>query len=209
MSLKISMKTRINKYILILLILNTFTAFSISKEDVFKNLIEKIEGSEAIYIECSNRSESLDATLRVSKDGKYKLTSGPRIVYCDGESIWNYSQYQRKLIINEYNREEGVSIENLFYAITQDYKVKTIKNTTLSSHGKVYKLTIIPNLKDTDLPEITLWLKKTNYDIVKLYYDSIDFGRETWDIKSIIYHKEDKATYNFLPPRRTQVIDLR
>lgn len=180
----------------------------VSKEAVFEALREKIGDAEAVTVECENKKQSISAELRASKSGKYKLITMQRIIYCDGESIWNYSVFDRRMIVSDYENLGTVSLENLFFALLNDYKPKSISTTFTSSAGKVYKLNIVPKEENPDYPEVTLWLDRETKDIKKIYYDS-SLGKETWDIKRIRLHETDDADYRFYPPERTRIIDLR
>lgn len=178
------------------------------KEDVFAKLTQKINASEAIYLECKNKEQGIEATIQISKDGKYKLTLGYRVVVCDGESIWNYSSKQNRLIINDYHPEEGTSIENIIYALAKTYKPVSFNTVSTSSMGKVYKMRIKD--ENPDLPEATIWISPKTNNILKMKYESEEYGGETWEISKMRFLKKDNAKYRLkVKSKKTKVIDLR
>jgi len=186
----------------------------LSKESIYKQLKSTYKGMESISFNYSlSNNPNLMGSIQAKKGNKYIITMAERDIFCNGETIWNVSKYDKKAIISQYEEDDdALSIENIFFYFLDKYKPSKLTKESTSKGSSHYVLTLIPRSSDNEyqgIQSITLWLGHNDLEITRVQLDSIN-GVNEFFISNITRNKTIKdSLFNFTPPEDMEIIDFR
>ena len=181
---------------------------------LYNELNKKIENVSTISLKFTvNGQTGFKGALKAKKGNKFIIETPANKIICDGKTIWNYSESEKKVVINNYEQNsQGSSVEKFFFSFFQKYKPQSLKKET-SSKGKFsYILGLIPDtkVKDQDLfKEVKIWLSTDNLSIQRLQFDD-GSNKQTWNLSNLnINPSLSDKSFRFIPPKDIEIIDLR
>ncbi|MCL5990532.1 MAG: outer-membrane lipoprotein carrier protein LolA [Bacteroidetes bacterium] len=203
------------KVLAILMIINISVLYSQTpdKDECFKHLIEKYGKMNSVSFKfTSPESKNFQGSLIAMKGGKYVIDTKDRVVYCNGETVWNNSISDNKVIINSYDNtySNPMSIEKFFFNFLEQYAPTELTESTSSSGTKSYVLQLTPKSeKSFNIDDLKIWIDPKNY-IIRSIKLKIGGKIQTLIIDDLVIDKKySDKTFVFVPTGKEQVIDFR
>jgi len=193
-----------------LLFLIIFTSVLTAKEydmnSMYKALKSKYGDLKSVYASIHNPDNQVTATMKAEKGNKYYVKSKNVILVSDGETIWNYSVKDKKVVINSANAfDVKQSIDYVFFSFLTDFTPISMAKV---DNGYVLELEFNKRI-NTLIDRLYLWINDKNLDIFKIQFKS-GYDIQTWEIVNLKINPKFKAnTFKFKIPEGTEVVDLR
>lgn len=205
------------KYIIFISIILLFFDLDISlAQKIDKSLYNKLQVklkslSSVSFNFILKEDPKYQGLVRAKKGNMYDVQTPIRRLICNGITIWNYNEAEKKVVLSNYEGEGGssISIENIFFNIVQNFK--PTETQFLNSNGnESYKITLTPNNPSrSEFKNIILYLNKEDLLINTVQTENKD-GIQTWKISNLeINPKFSNKIFEFNIPEGTQIIDLR
>jgi chaperone LolA len=194
-------------FFLLLLVFSNL-GFAQSAEDVLKSLQNKFDSISDLTVNFNQKSAGkslLSGTMFFKKENKIRLEIENQLIISDGESIWNYSKKQNKVVISNYE-EEGAGLLSINYIV---YKYPSECDLELSSEGSNDVLILKPKTKKNNMGVVKLYISK-DFTINKA-----EISGNTSGISEIVFsnyklnQKLSESKFLFKQPEGTSVVDLR
>ena len=183
-------------------------SFAQSAENVLKSLQNKFDSISDLTVNFNQKSAGkslLSGTMFFKKENKIRLEIDNQLIISDGESIWNYSKKQNKVVISNYE-EEGAGLLSINYIV---YKYPSECDLELSSEGNNDILILKPKTKKNNMGVVKLYISK-DFTINKA-----ELSRNTSGMSEIVFsnyklnQKLSESKFLFKEPEGTSVVDLR
>jgi len=203
------------KVLAVLVILNISILYSQTpdKDECFKHLLDKYGKMNSVSFKfTSPDSKNLQGSLIAVRGNKYKIDTKDRVVCCNGETIWNNSIKDNKVLISTYDNTNTnpMSIEKFFFNFLEQYTPSELTESTSSLGTKSYVLQLTPiSEKSFDIDDVKIWLDIKNYNIRSLKL-KIGGKIQTINIDDLVIDKNypDK-TFEYVATGKEQIIDFR
>ena len=152
----------------------------------------------------------ITGTLKAMRSGKYILDLNDRKIICDGHTVWNYHPARKNVTINEIKSRPSSSLDIVLFNFLYNYQPKDFQDFSIgniSHHG----LELIPKNGKSALgiKSLTIYVKKGSSEIRRI--SAIDGNqKQVWDLEALkINGGITDANFTFIPPKDTEIIDLR
>lgn len=193
---------RLTSYMIVFFLLVSIS-FSKNKKDVLKELQSKFQNIENIYFEFHIKNDNSNVgTINAKKGNNYKIIFNKRVITCNGETLWNYSLIDNKVLISNFKQLENVSIENFFFEELKNCEPVSLTSLNINEKEKKYELKL--KNKKTNF-EYTLYLNNT-YEIISIILGNDELE---WYINNLEINKSSNEKYEFKPSDKMEIIDLR
>ncbi len=170
----------------------------------------EINNFTADFIQTAS-SSGLSTSFKMSgkffykKTNHFKIESEKMIIVSDGETIWNYSQEQNRVVINNVSDDPSAfTIENYIYEYPENCELKL-----LSSDRSQTMIRLTP--KNTTIPfnHVDLSVNK-NWLVEKIEILDLNNSNFTIELKRMkINTNLSNNNFEFSPPEGSKIIDLR
>ncbi len=197
-------------FLLFTYLISVLFAFSLDKEKVFEKLQNRILGANSVKITFEMVNSTIKGVLFVDFTGKYRLELKKknrieRIITSNGKTIWNYTPFEKKLVVSNVETDQSLGLQNFFERFSKDFSPISYQRELNSDFGSHNVLMLKSN---------------TTNQIVKVYLDEklaikgIQFdengNKGTYRLLKIDYeYKLRKGFFEFKIPKGIEVIDLR
>jgi outer membrane lipoprotein-sorting protein len=177
-------------------------------QELLKNIQDKfnsINDLSADLAQSVNGKINLKGKVFYKKDNHLRFEFENNVIVSDGETSWNYSKKQNKVIISDYDSEGNkiLSIRQLIYEYPEDCKL------SMSEVDGIKTLELIPQDDTFTFNSIKLFVDSENL-IIKVLIDDPATGNIQVNLSDIQINKGLADSYfQFLPPEGSQIIDLR
>lgn len=177
-------------------------------QELLKNIQDKfnsINDLSADLAQSVNGKINLKGKVFYKKDNHLRFEFENNVIVSDGETSWNYSKKQNKVIISDYDSEGNkiLSIRQLIYEYPEDCKL------SMSEVDGIKTLELIPQDDTFTFNSIKLFVDSENL-ITKVLIDDPATGNIQVNLSDIQINKGLADSYfQFLPPEGSQIIDLR
>ena len=177
-------------------------------QELLKNIQDKfnsINDLSADLAQSVNGKINLKGKVFYKKDNHLRFEFENNVIVSDGETSWNYSKKQNKVIISDYDSEGNkiLSIRQLIYEYPEDCKL------SMSEVDGIKTLELIPQDHTFTFNSIKLFVDSENL-IIKVLIDDPATGNIQVNLSDIQINKKLADSYfQFLPPEGSQIIDLR
>lgn len=177
-------------------------------QELLKNIQDKfnsINDLSADLAQSVNGKINLKGKVFYKKDNHLRFEFENNVIVSDGETSWNYSKKQNKVIISDYDSEGNkiLSIRQLIYEYPEDCKL------SMSEVDGIKTLELIPQDDTFTFNSIKLFVDSENL-ITKVLVDDPATGNIQVNLSDIQINKGLADSYfQFLPPEGSQIIDLR
>ncbi|MEJ5350670.1 MAG: outer membrane lipoprotein chaperone LolA [Melioribacteraceae bacterium] len=149
-------------------------------------------------------SSALSGKIYYKKKNKFIVELKNQLIVSNGETIWNYNQKQKQVIISYFSDDPTVySIERIIYNYPSLCSIKLLKK----DNEEIIQL--IPREGLLDLKDIKIW-KDNNNMISKLEVTDIGDMCYLIQFENITINQnlpDNKFTFN--PPKGIRIVDLR
>jgi len=177
-------------------------------QELLKNIQDKfnsINDLSADLAQSVNGKINLKGKVFYKKDNHLRFEFENNVIVSDGETSWNYSKKQNKVIISDYDSEGNkiLSIRQLIYEYPEDCKL------SMSEVDGIKTLELIPQDDTFTFNSIKLFVDSENL-ITKVLIDDPATGNIQVNLSDIQINKGLADSYfQFSPPEGSQIIDLR
>lgn len=200
----------LSKLIIVLLMLNFSHSFSNDKDEIFDKLKDKYSNLQTISFDFRSESKmGISASITAKKGNKYRITMNERVIYCNAESIWNYSIRDNNVLISKFKNLKSGSLEQIFFDFVKNYNAGSLKKINNSAGKNSTLLELVPI--DT---------KNPMYDKIELFIDDKldingivlvkNYKKDSFIISNIkLNDKIDDKYFEFENNDKIEIIDLR
>lgn len=177
-------------------------------QELLKNIQDKfnsINDLSADLAQSVNGKINLKGKVFYKKENHLRFEFENNVIVSDGETSWNYSKKQNKVIISDYDSEGNkiLSIRQLIYEYPEDCKL------SMSEVDGIKTLELIPQDDTFTFNSIKLFVDSENL-ITKVLIDDPATGNIQVNLSDIQINKGLADSYfQFSPPEGSQIIDLR
>lgn len=177
-------------------------------QELLKNIQDKfnsINDLSADLAQSVNGKINLKGKVFYKKDNHLRFEFENNVIVSDGETSWNYSKKQNKVIISDYDSEGNkiLSIRQLIYEYPEECKL------SMSEVDGIKALELIPQDDTFTFNSIKLFVDSENL-ITKVLIDDPATGNIQVNLSDIQINKGLADSYfQFSPPEGSQIIDLR
>jgi len=204
-------KVFVPKIILILFVC-FFPAINIGAlehKQVFEKILDKLSGVNTLKIKFKLVKSIYSGTLIVDLTGRYRIefkkdSKTERIVVSNGRKVWNYSPFEKKVVISSIETDEPAGLPNFFAQISKDFVSISYTKELSSEAGSNYILKI----KSNSTNRIVKIFLTDKLDIKGVEFEN-DGMTEFYKILKIEYNPRIKESFfEFKVPRGIEIIDL-
>lgn len=188
----------------------TVFAFSLDKDKVFEKLQNRLLRIKSVKIDFEVVNSHIKGVLFVDLLGKYRLELKKkdrvqRIITSNGKTVWNYSPFDKKVVVSNFETDQSLGLQNFFERLGKDFSPISYERELNSLFGS---------------RDVLILKSKSTNQIVKVYLDEkleikgIQFNEngsdEYYKLLKIDYgYKHRKGFFEFKIPKGIEVIDLR
>jgi outer membrane lipoprotein-sorting protein len=184
-------------------------------QTVYDNLIQKFGTVNSVRFDVKGMNNRLiNGSMTVKRGDKYVFDLNKRKIVCDGQTVWNYSLSENKVVISSYepSSDEELRPETFFFALTNDFEAVSLKKEN-SSNSKLSLVLVLKPKSEADkykeIQNIDIRLDTKSYNIksVQVYYSNPE---QNIEVTNIMLNKPiSDSLFDFDIPKDASVIDLR
>jgi outer membrane lipoprotein carrier protein len=188
-------------------IILSFSVFGQENNDLLKAVQTKYNSVNALSVDFSKSSGNkvdFSGKLYLKKENKLRIELSNNTIISDGETFWNYSKKENKVIINNYDAAEPTELSlNTFINV---YPSKSNVSEGVEDNFKI--LILKPKSSELDFTSAKLYINSDNL-VDKVIIDS-NSGKSTITFSDYILNKDiQNSIFTYSPPKGIKVIDLR
>lgn len=180
---------------------------AIATDDIVARFQQRYQGLKSVR--CTfNGSANQRGTLAAIRGGKFRLTTGDRVIVSDGSSVYNATPSTKTVIVNRFNpKATDVSIERVFFDVLTIYRA-----SVQSSKGGSTTLRLVPPASTAvvyGVRELLVVISTSSLAITSITATT-DAGQFTFAISQLkINTAVPASTFTYAAPQGWEVIDLR
>ena len=199
-------------FFLFLFCFHSFSFAQDKKNEVFAQLRKRYGNMHSLEVKFIGIEpiSGMHGTLKAMRSGKYILELSDRKIISDGHTIWNYLPSRKNVTINEIKNRPSSSLDIVLFNFLYNYQPKDVQDYVIGNvmhHG----LELIPKQGKSVLgiKSLIMYVQKGSSEIRRIA--ALDGNqKQVWDLESIkINGGFTNANFTFIPPKDTEVIDLR
>ncbi len=194
-----------------MLIINLLLVFNLQVSDgseLLKELQDKyntIEDFTASFRQTTGAGQVLQGKFHYKKVDKFRIELDSRTLVSDGESIWNYSPKNNKVIITPVeDNTNSFSINDFIYEYPKNCQIKQYDN-----ENGTKTLWFKPKSTDEEFKEVKLVVNSNNLIDEIEVTDLADQSYKVYLTNTKINQKLSEKLFSFETSKGMQVIDLR
>jgi outer membrane lipoprotein-sorting protein len=191
---------------LVLFFAVSFLFADYNMSSLFDALKNKYGNLKSVSATIYNKADKIEAKMIAEKGNKYYINANDVILVSNGETIWNYSKKDNKVVISSVDSYDvKQSLDYIFFTFMTDFDP-----VSMNDKGKSYLLELVFNKKmNTTIDKLFLKINKKNLTIEKIQMQS-GYSVQTWEIKNLKLDPKIKdGTFKFKIPKDAEVVDLR
>lgn len=188
-------------------ILLSVLVFGQDNNDLLKAVQAKYNSINTLSVDFSKSSgNKVDFTgkLYLKKENKLRIELRNNTIISDGETFWNYSKKENKVIINNYDAAEPTELSlNTFINV---YPSRSSVSEGVEDNYKT--LTLKPKSSELDFSSAKLYINSDNL-VDKVIIEG-NSGKSTITFSDYMLNKDiQNSVFTYSPPKGIKVIDLR
>ena len=193
------------------LVLHPGQAAAQSPEAVARQLQQRYRQVQTVTADFvqSTGSTRLTGRLQVRGDA-FRMTVGEQTLVTDGRTLWSYSPDDEQVVVQDYDaRQTGFSIGQLF---TDYLRVFRAVGATRATIGGVRHdvLTLRPRDSGSSVRDATLYVRSADAIPTRVRVRDTNGALHAFDLSRVqLNTRLPASTFQFSPPRGTEVVDLR
>jgi chaperone LolA len=152
----------------------------------------------------------ITGTLKAMRSGKYILDLNDRKIICDGHTVWNYHPARKNVTINEIKSRPSSSLDIVLFNFLYNYQPKELHDFSIGNISHLGLELIPKNGKSAlGIKSLTIYVKKGSSEIRRI--SAVDGNqKQVWDLETLkINGGITDAIFTFIPPKDSEIIDLR
>lgn len=168
-----------------------------------------ISFSETVTMPLSKISRTTDGTLYLKKGDKYRIETADKTVVTDGKTSWMYSLASKQVIVDNYRDDQNsISPDKFLLDVPSDYYVVLI-SSKLTETDTTYTLRLTPKSDNSFIRSIKL-LVTGSWTVQSAEISDMNDAEYIYSVKELIINSGfSDSKFEFVPPKGTQVVDLR
>lgn len=154
-----------------------------------------------------NRSRG---TFVMKKGNKYRIEFDEQTIVTDGKSLWSYSKANNQVIINAYREDpKSFSPDKVLVSVPENYVAAILgRDTVRGREATILKLT--PKSKRNSLRWLKVWVDDDDALMRRIQVYDASENTVTYDLDEIKLNSGvADSRFEFVPPQKSEVIDLR
>ena len=165
---------------------------------------ESISDFQSAFKQVAGNGHILTGNFYYKSKDKFKIELDNRTIVSDGESVWNYTSKNNKVIITtQEDNGTSFSLDNYIY----NYPEKC--NVSYEKQEQLDVIILKPNSPELDFKEVKLWVSG-DYLVQKIQLIDLMNNRFKVTLKNFEVNTGLSDDYfTFTPQEGTKVIDLR
>lgn len=208
------------KYLILLFVLISFTAFNQSddkSDKILNNLSKEVKSLNSFGMEFTmkveNKSTGEDSFQKgkgLVKGEKYNATLGDNEIISNGIKVWTVVKEEKVVYESDADEEDEESInpKKLMTIWEEGFKSKYVKVTTLNSK-KAHQIDLFPlNPGEVQYHTITLFIGITNNDLMKAVMKTKDGSIMTYEVSDFSKNIEIPTSKFVYDPRKNPGFQL-
>ncbi len=204
---------KLNRYIILALVfaMSLGSAFSGSKDKVFADLKQKLDGLETVHVVFGVNNSDMVGEIYAKKGGKMRMSLRDNIIISDGSTIWNVSP-GNSVAISEYEENDGFSLETILFELVSNLKPVKYSKLSKTDSNVRYSLELKPEANskyDKQLESMEIQYNNSK-EMNNIIVNQSNGSTVSYQIRKITYNPElssNKFTYQ--PTEGIEVIDFR
>lgn len=184
-----------------------------TKEEIFKDLQKKYEKLNSIEVSFAMIGNSdIQGVIKAKKGNKYYLRMPVMTVVCNGNTVWNFNERDKKVIVSNFDKNAvgTFSIDKFFFSFLNDYLPDRLVREKSTIKKGIYMLSFIPKdkKKPNQMSDFKIWVSSTN-EILSVEIDH-NGTLQKFDVRNIKPNIKIKdSVFDLKPPKGVEVIDVR
>jgi outer membrane lipoprotein carrier protein len=158
----------------------------------------------------SKIEQTFDGTLQMKKPNKYRIESEYQTLVTDGSTVWAYSPINNQVLVDRYKENQNsISPERFLLNIPSAYFATLLGREKLGGVD-VVTLRLIPKDDRSFVKSVKVWVENEKWVVQRVSIVDVNETETTYTIKNIKLNSNIReATFSFVPPSGTEVVDLR
>lgn len=182
-----------------------------SPEAVARTLQQRYRQVQSVTADFTQTTGAQRHTGRLMVRGNaFRIALGDQTLVTDGTTLWSYAPADEQVVIQRYDaRQQGFSIGQLF---TDYLSVFRAVGATRATIGGVRHdvLTLRPRDAGSSVRDATLWVRSSDAIPTRVRVRDTNGAIHTFELSRVQLNQSMPAsTFQFAPPRGTEVVDLR
>lgn len=182
-------------------------------DETLKKALQKLESSGVSFnVTMTNRDSNKKATAKQTaevlyKQGKYRVTFGDNVIYCDGSATWHWNKESNEVVVNKMSDAEDdlMNPAALLANYSKNFKAKFIRkesngdaviDLTPKKAKSYYKIRIIIGSNS-----IIKRMEMHNYDSSSAEYEVSKFATAKTPSNAFTFPKDENP--------KAEIIDMR
>lgn len=118
--------------------------------------------------EAAGIEDSFEGNLVMEGD-KFRLSIMGMLIFCDGETLWNYNEEMNEASISDPDESDFFDPTQIFTLYQKDFTYEVIQTS-----GAIYDIKLIPKSENQEYEHIILRLDKAKKHILRADYSGTD-----------------------------------
>lgn len=192
--------------------------FDITAKDIIEKVQDKYKKtntviakySQTVKFKLSKIEHSINGTLYLKKDKKYRIETNDQVFITDGVTSWAFTYKTNQLVIDNFKEDKNsISPDKFLIEYPEDYYSNLIGKSKVNNQD-VYELKLIPKNSNNFIKSMKVWIDDDEWFIRKIEWIDLNDNVTTYIVKKIDVNIEiSNDKFQFKPGKDVQVIDLR
>lgn len=166
--------------------------------------------SQHVVFGVTKSENTFQGTFVMKKGNKYRIELEDQTVVTDGKSLWSYSRANNQVIINAYREDPKVfSPDKVLVNVPEDYVAAIVGKEVYRKHETtILKLT--PKTKRSAIRWMKVWVDDDGALMRKIQVYDASENTVTYELDEVLLNTGvADSRFEFMPPQKAEVIDLR
>ena len=185
--------------------------------EIIKNVQKKynqtndavIQFTQTVVYPLSKISKTIKGTLYLEKGNKYRIETGDKVMVTDGKTSWIYMPGSKQVIIDNFRDDKNtVSPDKFLLNVPSDY-FAILLSTQKNDNGDTYTLRLTPKSDNSFIRSIKI-VVNGDWTVHSAEISDMNDTRYTYTVDGLKTNTGlSDSEFEFVPPKSTQVVDLR
>lgn len=158
----------------------------------------------------SNIRQEFKGTLLMRKPNRFRIESENQVLVTDGSTVWAYSPANKQVVVDRYKENKNsITPERFLGTIPENYYA-TILGTEAGKAGRLITLKLVPKDDASFIRAVRLVVEDGTWTVRRISIEDVNETTTEYIIEDLNLDAPiDEASFTFLPPPGTDIVDLR
>lgn len=158
----------------------------------------------------SNIEQTFSGTLVMAKPNKYRIVSEQQTLVTDGTTVWAYSPVNHQVVIDKFKENRNSVSPDRFLLQLPDTYFVALLGSERDQEATLEVLKLVPKDDRSFLKSVKVWVDQSDWGIRKVQMLDLNDTETTYTLTNIRLNQPlQPDTFTFVPPKGTDVVDLR